>query len=146
MLLNKRRKENVESHQKKIPLVQGQRRSLRDEITFSIKPHTCQTDAQRPQTNLVQTKTQRPHRDRDRTVFECLLRRFRSAVAGHRGRGSGRSTPGCGISPLIGGHHQPSHKSCQNLCKTGGKVSRRAQTKPCVHQDPGERSHDPTRG
>ena len=34
----------------------------------------------------------------------------------------------------------------QNLHRTGETVSWRAQTKPCVHQDPGERSSDPTRG
>ena len=37
--------------------------------------------AQRTQTNLVCTRTQRPHRDGDRTVFECLLWRYTSAVA-----------------------------------------------------------------
>ena len=36
--------------------------------------------ALRAQTYLVHTRTQRPHRDWDRTVFECLLRRYRSAV------------------------------------------------------------------
>ena len=55
--------------------------------------------------NLVYTRTQRPHRDRDRTVFECLLWRYGSAVACHRGRGSGCSRPGYGINPLRGGRH-----------------------------------------
>ena len=49
--------------------------------------------------------------------------------------------------------HKPSYRrspltlpqSRQNLHKTGEKDSLRAQTKPCVHQDPGERSSDPTR-
>ena len=49
--------------------------------------------------------------------------------------------------------HKPSYRRSpltlpqrrQNLHKTGEKDSFRAQTKPCVHQDPGERSHDPTR-
>ena len=33
----------------------------------------------------------------------------------------------------------------QNLHRTGETDSWRAQTKPCAHQDPGERSSDPTR-
>ena len=33
----------------------------------------------------------------------------------------------------------------QNLHRTGETDSWRAQTKPCMHQDPGERSSDPTR-
>ena len=38
----------------------------------------------------------------------------------------------------------PPH-SCQNSHRTGETDSWRAQTKPCVYQDPGERSSDPTR-
>ena len=56
-------------------------------------------DAWRTQTNLVHTKTQRPLRDWARTVFECLLCRYGSAVPYCRGRGSGYSRPGYGISP-----------------------------------------------
>ena len=36
-------------------------------------------------------------------------------------------------------------ESCQNLHRTGKTDSWRAQTEVCVHQDPGERSSDPTR-
>ena len=57
-------------------------------------------DAQKAQINLVHTRTQKSHRDQDRTVFECLLWRYMSAVAWCRGRGSGCSRPGCGISLL----------------------------------------------
>ena len=35
-------------------------------------------------------------------------------------------------------------QSCQNSYRTGETDSRKAQTKPCVPQDPGERSSDPT--
>ena len=62
-------------------------------------------DTQRVQTNLVHTTTEGPHRARDRTAFEHLLGRYRSAVACHRGRGSGCSRPAYGISPLGGGRH-----------------------------------------
>ena len=62
-------------------------------------------DTQRAQTNLVHIRAQISHRDRDETVFECLLRRYRPAVDCHRGRGSGYSRPGYGISPLGGGRH-----------------------------------------
>ena len=36
-------------------------------------------------------------------------------------------------------------QSRQNLHRTGETDSWRAQAEPCVHQDPGERSSDPTR-
>ena len=38
-------------------------------------------------------------------VFECLLWRYKSAVAWCRGGGSGCGRPGCGISSFGGGHH-----------------------------------------
>ena len=37
----------------------------------------------------------------------------------------------------------PTIRSRQNLHRTGETDTWRAQTKPCVHQDPGERSSDP---
>ena len=60
-------------------------------------------DAQRSQTYLVHTRTQRPHRDWDRTVFECLLWRYGSAVDCCRVRDSRCSRPVYGISHLGGG-------------------------------------------
>ena len=66
---------------------ESQQDGRRGEITFRIKPIPTR-DTQRAQTNLVCTRTQRSHRDWDRTVFECLLWRYGSAVACHRGRGS----------------------------------------------------------
>ena len=39
------------------------------------------------------------------SMFECLWQRYGSAVACCRGRGSGCSRLGYGISPLGGGHH-----------------------------------------
>ena len=62
-------------------------------------------DAQRAQTYLVCTRTQRSHRDWDRPVFGCLLRRYRSAVDCCAGRGSGCSRPGYGIISLPGDHN-----------------------------------------
>ena len=59
------------------------------------------------QTNLVHTRTQRPHRDRERRLFECLLQRYVSEVDCCRDRGSRCSRPEYSISPLGGGHHQP---------------------------------------
>ena len=62
-------------------------------------------DAQRAQTYLVCTKTQRPNRDWDRAISGCLLRRYGWAMDCCRGRDSVCSRPGYGISPLGGGHH-----------------------------------------
>ena len=60
-----------------------------------------------------------------------------------RGRGSGCSRPGYGISPLWRRSPLTLSQSLQNLPRTGETDSWRAQTKACVHQDPGERSSDP---
>jgi len=76
-------------------------------------------DIQRAQTNLVHTRTQRPHRDGARIVFECLLSRYRSAVACLKGRRSGCSRPGYGISPLGGGRHKPHHRAARTYTGLG---------------------------
>ena len=52
------------------------------------------------------------------TQFKCLLWRYRSAVACHKGRGSGCRRPGhtaCGISPLGGGCHGPHHRAVEQM-------------------------------
>ena len=91
-----------------IPHVQGQR--IRpSKMVGGAKSHLESnpipaTDTQRAQTNLVHTRPQRPHRDWDKTVFECLLWRYGSAMDCRRGRGSGCSRFGYGISPLGWGH------------------------------------------
>ena len=54
---------------------------------------------------LTIERSYQTHRDWDRTVFECLLRRYQSAVGCCRGRGSGCSRPGYGINPPGGGCH-----------------------------------------
>ena len=86
-----------------------QRRSLSKMVggaNSCLKSNPIPTrDAKRAQTNLVHTRAQGPHRDWDRTVFECLLWRYRSAVDCHRDRGSGCSRLGYGISHLGRGHH-----------------------------------------
>ena len=52
-------------------------------------------------------------------VFDCLLWRYGSAVACHRSRGSGCSRPGCGISPLGGGHHWSYHTATRTYTGLG---------------------------
>ena len=83
LLLNNHLLENVRSHQKKkkIPHIQGQRRSPSKTGQEGAKSHLESNslpsrDTQRVQTNLVCSRTQRPHRDWARTVFECLLQRY----------------------------------------------------------------------
>ena len=71
-LLNNYRQENVRSHQKKIPHIQGQRRSPSKTVGgaksyLESKPIPSR-DVQRTQENVVCTRTQRPHRDCDRIV------------------------------------------------------------------------------
>ena len=89
--------------------IQGQRWSSRKTVggeksCLESNPIPAR-DAQYAQTNLVGTRTQRPYRDWDRTVFEYLLWRYGSAVDCCKGRGSGCSRLGYGISPLGGGCH-----------------------------------------
>ena len=109
LLLNNCQQENVGSHQKKRPHVQGQRRSP-SKMVGGAKPclesNPIPTrDSWRAQTNLVCTRTQIPCRDWARTVCECLLRRYGSAMDCCRGRGSGCSRPVCGIRSLGRGRH-----------------------------------------
>ena len=97
------------SNFEEIPYVQGQRRSPsktvgRVKSCLESNPIPAR-DTQRAQTNLVRIRTQRPHRDWDRTVFECLLWRYGSPVDCCRGRGPGCCRLEYGISPLGGGHH-----------------------------------------
>ena len=66
-------------------------------------------------------------------------------MACHRGRGSGCSRPGYGINPLLEEVAVNPTIKPSELNRAGETDSWRAQTKPCVHQDPGERSSDPTR-
>ena len=103
-LLNNHRQENVGSHQRNIPHVQGQR-GRSNEMVGGMKScleSNCvpARNARRTQTNLVCTRTLRPHRDWARTVFEYLLWRYGSAVDCCRGRGSGCSRPRYDIALL----------------------------------------------
>ena len=81
-----------------------QQHGRRGEITFRIKPHTCQRHSE-GSNNLVHARTQGTRRDWGRTVFECLLWWYGLAVDCCRGRDSGCSRLGYGLSPLGGGHH-----------------------------------------
>ena len=104
LLLNNHWQEMLDPTKKKIPHIQRQGRSpskMGGEVKSHLESNPMPTrDAQRAQTNIVRTRTQRPHRDGARTVFECLLQRWGAAVACHRGRGSGCSRPGYGITLL----------------------------------------------
>ena len=69
------------------------------------------------------TRTQRPHRNWARTVFECLLQRYESAVACHRGRGSGCSRPGNDISALGIGCHEMHHRAARTYTGLENRLS-----------------------
>ena len=127
-----------------IPHVQGQRRGPSKTVggeTSCLKSNPIPTrDAHRAQINLVHTRTQRPHRDWDRAVFEHLLWRDGSAVDCRRG--SGCSRLGYGIALL--------EEVTMNLTIELPELTQdwkidtwRTQTNP-VYQDPGE-SNVPTR-
>ena len=91
-----------------IPHLQGQKspRKMVGGVKSHLESNPIPTrNTQRAQTNLVHSRTQRPHRDWDRTVFECLLWRYGSAADCCKGRGSRCSRPGYGINPFGGGQH-----------------------------------------
>ena len=139
-MLNNCPQENIGSHQKMIPYVQGQKR-CHSRMVGGVKLHlesnpSPTRDARKALANFLYTRTQRPHRDLDRTVFECLLQRYWSSVACYKGRGSGCSILGFGISPLGGGHHCPTSEP-EKLTQTLGQhkqslVGTRTQDKGAV--------------
>ena len=123
-LLKNHQQENVGSYQKKKNpphprAKKPQQDGRRDEITFRIKPHTHQ------RCSKDQTKPCAYHKALQRLiqtclwVFECLLWRYRSAVACCWSRGSGCSRPGYGISPLGGAHHSPHYRAARTYTGLG---------------------------
>ena len=104
-LLNYHWQENVGSHQKKILHIQGQRRSP-NKMVQGVKSHLESNPIPTRDTWRTQTKPYAQQEIPQRLsqtwlwVFECLLQRYGSAVACCRGRGSGCSRPGCGITLL----------------------------------------------
>ena len=114
----------------------------RGEITFRIKPHTHQRHSEGSNKTLctpgdpTQTEPDLPW------VSECLLWRYRSAVA-LQGQGLQMQQTWVWHKPSWRRLSLTPPQSCQNLHRTGETDSWRAQTKPCMHQDPGERSSDP---
>ena len=132
------------SHFEEIAHVQRQRRSPR-KMVGGAKLH-LETDliptreVQRTQTNLLHTRIQGPQRDWNRTLSPVVVR-VKTGLP--QGQGfwvqqtclwhmpSWRRSP---LTPPLS-HH--------NLHRTGETDSWRAETEPCVHQDPAERSTDP---
>ena len=108
LLLNNCQKENAGSHQKKIyPTSKGkggakekpQQDGRRGKIAFRIKPQRHSEGS-----NKTLCTPGDPQRLSQTCLWEseCLLQRYRSAVACSRDRGSGCSSPECGLSPLGG--------------------------------------------
>ena len=103
-LLNNHQQENVWSNQKKnSPLQRAKEKPQQDgrrgKIMFSIKPHTCQRCLKGSNKTLC-TPRPRDTTETDPDLCLSLLWRYGSAVAYHRGRGSGCNIPGYDISPL----------------------------------------------
>ena len=131
-----------------MPHVQGQRGSpskMVGGVNSHLESNPIPTrDAKRAQTNYVHSRTQGPYRDWDRTVFEHLLWRYGSAVDYHRDRGSGCRRPGLWHKPSWRRSPLTHHRAARTY--TGlGKLTLGVHKQNLVHQDPGERSSDPTR-
>ena len=93
--------------------------------------------------NLVHTR--RPTETQsDLSLSECLLQRYVSAVACCRGRGSGCSRPGCGISPLEEIAFNPTIEPPELRQDWGNRLME--GTNRTLHvPGPRRRSSDPTR-
>ena len=145
-LLNNRQQENVGSHQKKIPHIQGKRRSpskMVGGMKSSLESNPIPArDAWRAQTNLVCTRTQRPHRDQARTVFvSCGGTGQQQPATGAGSLGSDLGMVSAFLNEVaINPTTEPSE-----LTQDWGNRLLRVQTKPCMHQDSEERSSDPAR-
>ena len=106
-LLNNHWQEDIGCHQKKIPHIWGQRTSpskMIGETKSHLESNPIPTKgAWRAQTKPC-AQQEMPQRLSQTClwVLGCLLQRCGSAG---RGRGSGCSRPGCGISPFGRGHH-----------------------------------------
>ena len=95
--------------------------------------------------NLMCTRTQRPHRDWARTVFEFLLHWYRSAADCYRGRGSGCSRPGYGISPLEEITINPTHRAARTDTRLGNRLLEGTNKSLCVPGPRRKESSNPTR-
>ena len=131
-----------------MPHFQRQRRSSSKRVEgakLCLESNPIPTsDTQKTVTNLVYTR----HRKPTETEPELCLR------VSSGGTGQLWTAAGSGdLVQYIWIWHKPFWKrspltppqSCQNLHRTGETDSWRTQTKPCVYQDPGERSSDPIR-
>ena len=91
LLLNNSRQENVGSHQKKITHIQGQSRSP-SKTVGGVKPHLESSPISTRHSEGSNKTFCAPgdsHRDWVRPAFECLLKRYGSAVACPGGRSLG---------------------------------------------------------
>ena len=116
----------------------------RGEIAFRIKPLTSQRRSERSEKPCEQ---QDPETPTDTETELCLTVSC---------KGTGQRWPATGQGLWVQQTqvwHKPSRRrspltppeSCQNLHRTGETDSWKAQTDPWAHQDPRERSSDPTR-
>ena len=140
--------ENVGSHQKQIPHVQGQRRSPNKMVGgakswLRIKCHTCQRHSE------GSNKTLCAPWDPTETDPDLPLSTWVSPA--EVPVSSGLQRQGLWVQQTWVWHKLAWRRSPltppyshQNLHRIGETGSWRAQTKPFVHQDPGERSSDPT--
>ena len=112
-------KKDISDPRAKVPQQDGRR----GKIAFRIKPHTCQRCSEGSKKPLC-TPGSRDPTETEPDLCLSLLWRYGSAVACHRGRGSGCCYLGhtdCGTSPRGGGGHQPHHRASEQTttnCRT----------------------------
>ena len=114
-----------------------QKDGWRGKITFRIKPFTRQRCSEGSNKPCAHQDPEMPQRLSQNCVWMSPAK-VQVCSGLPQGRGSGCSRPGYDISPLINPTTEPPEITQET-------DSWRAQTEPCMHQDPGERSSDPTR-
>ena len=116
----------------------------RGKFAFRIKPHSSQRPSEGSNKHCVHQDPEIPQRLSQNCVWVSPVEvRISSGLLQGQGpwmqqtwvwhRPSWRRSP---LTPSL---------SCWNLHRTGKQTLGGAQTEPCTHQDPGERSSDPTR-
>ena len=150
-LLTNHWQENVGSHQKRIPYVQGQRRSPSKTVRgvklhLELNPIPARTHSE--DSNKTLCSPGNPTETEPDLLLSIWVSPAEVWVGSGLRQGQGLLVqqtwvwhkPSWRRSPLT-----PS-QNCQSLHRTGETDSWRAHTqKTCVHQDPGGRSSDPTR-
>ena len=95
-----------------------QQHGRRGEITFRVKPHTCQRRSEGSNKPRAHQRPETPQRLRQNCVWACLVE-VQVSSGLPQGRSSGCSRLGYCIDPLGGGHDWPHHSTARTYTGLG---------------------------